>query len=52
MSMSISQQRQTRWKRLLSDILDLDQSPEQLIQDHTGITVEVIADIDTDASNR
>jgi|AntRauTorcE11898_2_1112593.scaffolds.fasta_scaffold30803_1 K+-sensing histidine kinase KdpD len=40
----LSKSRRERWKRLLEAILDVEQNPEQFIEDNTGIEVEVITE--------
>ncbi|WP_435072873.1 hypothetical protein [Halorubrum sp. HHNYT27] len=40
----LSESRRDRWKRLLEAILDIEENPEQFIEDNTGIEVEVITE--------
>lgn len=47
----LSKYRRDRWKQLLEEILDLNQNPEQLIRDKTGIEVEVVTDAGPDSNN-
>lgn len=47
----LSQSRRDRWKRLLEEILDVEQDLEQFIEDNTGIEVEVITEASQEPTN-
>ncbi|ELZ19668.1 hypothetical protein C475_22024 [Halosimplex carlsbadense 2-9-1] len=47
----LSKYRRDRWKRLLEEVLNLDQDPQQLLHERTGITVEVITEDEHESSN-